>query len=254
MIQTYRGLRTIHHAGGVMGGTAQMLTLPDEGLDVIILANGARDANPVRLAEQVVDIVLADRVGAETPEVRTEDYKPWLGDWWSPETGMVYGLVDEKDALKLQIARNPMGAPLERSADGGLFAPASSIGEIALAPTDGGEALAIRFGGQTHAYQRLSGDGADTFAGPAVGRYVSADAGASAEIEQADDRLSVRISDGLGEFRARLIVLGPTVAVARPRQPLAAFVCVLSLTVEDGQAKGFMLNSPRTRHLEFRRA
>jgi CubicO group peptidase (beta-lactamase class C family) len=254
MVSSYRGLRTIHHAGGVMGGTAQMLTLPNEGLDVIILANGARDANVVRLAEQVVDIVLADQVGAETPEVTAEDYKPWLGDWWSPETGMVYGLMEEKGALKLQVAKAPLGMPLQRSADGRLVLPGSSIGEIVIDTSDAGESLAVGFGGQTHRFRRLTGDGADAFAELASGRYVSDDAASVADIEQKDDKLTIRFSDGQGELAARLTALGPTVAVANPRGAMAAFASVLTLSVDGGRASGFVLNTTRTRHLQFRRA
>ena len=69
MLDEYRGLRIVHHSGGVFGGTAQMLPFPDDGLDVVILANGARAADVGRLAQQVADIVLADRVGPETPTV-----------------------------------------------------------------------------------------------------------------------------------------------------------------------------------------
>ena len=53
MLDEYRGLRAVHHSGGVIGGTAQMLTFPEDGLDVIILANGARAADVGRLAAQV---------------------------------------------------------------------------------------------------------------------------------------------------------------------------------------------------------
>jgi D-aminopeptidase len=252
MVGAYRGLRTIHHAGGVMGGTAQMLTLPDDCLDIIILANGAKDANPVRLAEQVVDIVLADRVGPETPVVDAKDYEPWLGDWWSPAAGMVYGLVDDKGALKLQIARNPAAVQIERSVDERLVVPGSSIGEITLTPSSEGEAMVIGFGGESHVYERLNGDGADGFSGLASGRYVSDDAGSTAVIETKDDRLIIRFSDGLGEITARLTALDATVALASPGRPLLGFVSVLSLTLEDGQATGFMLNTTRTRQLEFR--
>ena len=80
MVDAYRGLPTLHHAGGVIGGTAQMLTLPDDGLDVIILANGAPAANAVRLAEQVADVVLADRLGpnrgGRRPRICTSPDRP----------------------------------------------------------------------------------------------------------------------------------------------------------------------------------
>src|SRR6185312_13885964 len=40
LVGDYRGRPIVHHSGGVIGGTAQMLTFPDDGLDVVILANG----------------------------------------------------------------------------------------------------------------------------------------------------------------------------------------------------------------------
>jgi CubicO group peptidase (beta-lactamase class C family) len=253
MLDTYRGLRAVHHAGGVMGGSSQMLTLPDDGLDVIIMANGGRDANPVRLAEQVVDIVLADRVGAETPSIAAEDFKPMLGDWWSPRTGMIYSLLDEKGVLKLGIAKALGGQPLVKAEDGRLVSPAGGIGEIALEPA--GERLSIRFGGESADYERLTEDGADqaAFAAVAEGRYRSPDAGATATIEPKDDQLALNVSNGFGEVRSVLAAMGPTLAMAKPRSSSPGFQAAISLILEDGKPVGFHLNTPRTRNLEFRR-
>jgi D-aminopeptidase len=254
MLDAYRGLRAVHHAGGVMGGSSQMLTLPDDGLDVIIIANGGRDANPVRLAEQVVDIVLADRVGAETPTVPVEEFKPMLGDWWSPKTGMIYSLLDEKGVLKLGIAKTMGGQPLVRADDGRLISPAGGIGEIVLEPA--GERLSIRFGGENADYERLSEDAADqaAFAAVAEGRYRSPDAGATATIEPKDDQLALNVSNGFGEVRSVLAAMGPTLALAKPRSSSPGFQAAISLILEDGKPVGFHLNTPRTRNLEFRRA
>ncbi len=253
IVNEYRGLRTVQHSGGVMGGTSQMLTLPDDGLDVIVMANGGRDANPVRLAEQVVDIVLADRVGAETPTIPVEDFTPMLGDWWSPKTGMVYSLLDEKGVLKLGIAKALGGSPLVRAEDGRLISPAGGIGEIALEPV--GERLRIRFGGETADYQRLVEDAADqaAFAAAAEGSYRSPDAGATATIEAQDDRLALRVSNGFGEVRSVLEAMGPTLALAKPRSSAPGFQAAISLIVEEGAPVGFRLDTPRTRNLEFRR-
>jgi D-aminopeptidase len=253
IVNEYRGLRTVQHSGGVMGGTSQMLTMPDDGLDVIIMANGGRDANPVRLAEQVVDIVLADRVGAEIPTVPAEDFKPMLGDWWSPKTGMIYSLLDEKGVLKLGIAKALGGQPLVRADDGRLISPAGGIGEIALEPA--GERLSIRFGGESADYERLGDDAADqaAFAAVAEGRYRSPDAGATATIEPKDDQLALNVSNGFGEVRSVLAAMGPTLALAKPRSSSPGFQAAISLIVEDGKPVGFHLNTPRTRNLEFRR-
>jgi D-aminopeptidase len=253
IVGQYRGLNIVHHSGGVMGGTCQMLTLPDDGLDVIIMANGGRDANVGRLAEQVVDIVLADRVGAETPTVATKDFEPMLGDWWSEKTGMVYSLLDEAGVLKLGMAKSPQGGPLEPAADGRLLSPAGGIGEIMLEPK--GDRLVVHFGGESADYRRLTEDAADAdaFAMAAAGAYRSNDAGGTASIEQKDDKLMLRVSNDYGAVRSVLTALGPTLAVAKPRSSMGGFQATIGLILKDGQPVGFRLDTPRTRNLEFQK-
>jgi CubicO group peptidase (beta-lactamase class C family) len=253
IVGKYRGLNIVHHSGGVVGGTSQMLTLPDDGLDVIVMANGGKAANPVRLAEQVVDIVLADRVGPETPTVATKDFEPMLGDWWSEKTGMIYSLLDEAGVLKLGMAKSPQGGPLEPAGDGRLVSPAGGIGEIAVEPR--GDRLVVHFGGESADYRRLTEDAADAdaFAAFAAGAYRSDDAGATASIELQDDKLMLRVSNGHGAVRSVLTALGPTLAVAKPKSSLAGFQATIGLVLKDGQPVGFRLDTPRTRNLEFRR-
>jgi len=254
LVGRYRGLDIVHHSGGVSGGSAQMLLLPNDGLDVFIMANGARDASPVRLAEQVVDIVLADRVAPETAKIAAEDYKPWLGDWWSPETGMVYSLIELEASLALETAKSGVGAPLQLAGDGRLIQPAGGLGEVEVTPGLGDE-LAIRFGPWSGPYERLTATAADVaaFAAAAVGTYFSHDADATASIEAEGEALAIRASDGLGEVTAPLIPLSASVAYSKPASLLAQFRTTISLDLENGRASGFRLCTGRTRGLEFRR-
>jgi len=253
MRDEYRGLPILHHAGGVMGGTAQMLAFPEHGLDVIILANGARGADVVRLAQQVADVVLADHVGPETPTVAAEESKSLLGDYWSPDSRMIYSLVDEGSVLKLSIAKSPGGVALVRKDDGLLVCPAGGIGEIALRVR--GEDLEVRFGPDTLVYRRLtdgSGDAA-AFAAAAQGRYRSDDADTLAAIDRAGEALTLTLSDGLGQVSAPLIVLSPTVGFSKPKGAMNVFRATLSLDLEGDRASGFQLSTSRTRNLVFRR-
>ncbi len=254
LVGRYRGLDIVHHSGGVAGGTAQMLQLPNDGLDIFMMANGARDADLPRLSLRVVDIVLADRVGPETPKVAADDYRPWLGDWWSPATSMVYSLVDQQGSLALGTAMSLVALPLERAADGRLIQPAGGLGEIEVAPGPG-DALTIRFGAERETYRRLAPDaaGAAAFAAAAAGRYFSRDADATATIEAEGGALTIHTTDGLGEVRAPLVPLSAGVAYSRPGSLLAPFRTTISLEIEDGRAAGFRLCTPRTRNLAFRR-
>ena len=253
LVGAYRGRPIVHHSGGVSGGTAQMLTFPDDGVDIVLLCNGARNADVGKLSQQAADIVLEGRLGPETPTIPAAEAKPLLGDYWSAQTRMIYSLVDEDGVLKLSLAKSPGGAPLVRGDDRRFVCPAGGIGEIAVARQ--GEGLLISFGGETLRYDRLAGGtgDAEAFAAAARGRYASDDADTIAVIEPQGEELRLSLSDGLGRVVAPLSVLSPTVAYSRPRGTMAVFRTTLSLDVEGGRATGFRLNTPRTRNLEFRR-
>jgi len=254
LIGQYRGLDIVHHSGGVSGGSAQMLLFPKDGLDVFIMTNGARDADPVALAFQVADILLAGRLGPETPRVAADDYRGWLGDWWSPETRMVYSLRDEQGSLALGGAMSLVAAPVERAADGRLILPAGGIGEIEVTAGPGG-VLTIRFGPEAATYVRIDATAEDAaaFGAAAAGTYFSHDADATATITAEGDALTLRISDGFGEPTAPLIPLSAKVAYAKPGSLLAPFRNTITLEIQDGRVSGFHLQTPRTRNLEFRR-
>jgi len=53
-VDTYKGLRTIHHGGSFVGFRAELLRVPEHRFSVAVFANRA-DANPSRLAQQVAD-------------------------------------------------------------------------------------------------------------------------------------------------------------------------------------------------------
>eukprot|EP01034_Spumella_vulgaris_P044516 gene44516-55381_t len=59
MRHLYRGVEVVHHAGGVIGGTCQMLTVPSHALDIVIMTNGA-PVNAMDLSKRVVDIMLGE--------------------------------------------------------------------------------------------------------------------------------------------------------------------------------------------------
>jgi CubicO group peptidase (beta-lactamase class C family) len=249
----YRGRLILFHGGAVMGGTAIMLTFPDDGVDIVLLANGGRNADVTGLSLAVADIVLEDRLGPHPPTVPAESFAGVLGDYWSPQNGMIYSLLDQGGALSCSMAKAAGGVPLQPADDGWLVYPAGSIGEVAMRPTGGG--LDVRFGGETLLHEKLepADDHAEAFEAAALGRYASDDAGATASVETSDEGLVLAVSDGFGEVRNRLTVLSPKVAFGRARSEMAIFRPTLTLEVVDGVATGFAINTARTRGLTFRR-
>jgi CubicO group peptidase (beta-lactamase class C family) len=253
MHDSYRGLRTLHHAGGVIGGSSQMLTLPDDDLDIIVIANGALAANPVRLAEQVVDIVLADRVGAEEVTASPETYGELKGLWRSPETGVVYNVLEQDGVLKLGFARSPAGLPLKLKEGGALVAGGGGLSDITVRPS--GDMLSVSFGSDTVDYRRPDeGEGAKAaFAKGLAGRYLNRALGIEAMISADGDDLKISVSDGAGRDQSTLEVIDDDLAV--PAGGGLGFIgSAITLKRDGGRVTGFELTSMRTRRLPFERA
>ena len=73
-VSEYKGLLKVAHGGAFVGYRAEMIRFPEEKLSVICLCNLAQ-TNPSRLAQQVADIYLADKleVAAPPPEALAVD-------------------------------------------------------------------------------------------------------------------------------------------------------------------------------------
>lgn len=105
----YRGCELIHHAGGVVGGTCQMLYVPEYGVDIMLLSNGAIPA-PAALSLRMLDILLAERMQAypvPTP-AQILPSSALAGTYREVKGDVVYDIVERSGAMTL-------GGPLEPS-------------------------------------------------------------------------------------------------------------------------------------------
>lgn len=69
-IEEYKGLKTIRHGGGFVGFRAELLRFPEERLSIVIFANRS-DADPVKMANQVADVLLEGKL-IENPTTEKE--------------------------------------------------------------------------------------------------------------------------------------------------------------------------------------
>jgi D-aminopeptidase len=252
---SYRGVRTIHHSGGVFGGSSQMLIFPDHDLDVVILANGAPGADPVKLAERVADIILAPHLGEPSLKIDANAYEELLGNWWSPESGMIYRLATDDGALSLSLCGEPWKLPLFRLSDGRVVYPGGSMGAIGvgLDEVSHERGLMIEFAGRRIYHKKIPAGVVDVeaFGRAANGLYFSADGDCTVTISVAKRDVAIRFADSYGHVDASLVCLGETVAA--PSSPGAVHWSVLNFNKQDGQMSSFRLNSGRTRNLVFER-
>lgn len=113
----YRGVETLSHSGGVMGGNSQMVKVPSAGLDISIATNRA-DLNSLDLANLVIEACVEglDPV-AEAPKAEVRD-----GVFLSGRDGAVIELT-VKDGAQLVGIDGAPGIPMTPDAEGALQLP-----------------------------------------------------------------------------------------------------------------------------------
>ena len=120
-IGEYRGLKTIGHSGSWRGFRSHLMRFPDQKFGVVILCN-LDTFNPLRLAEKVADIYLADDlVPVETSEsdkatepdegIKSEPLSPeqlteFEGDYYTEELDTTYTIRVRGDGLVAQHRRH----------------------------------------------------------------------------------------------------------------------------------------------------
>ena len=213
MRHAYRGVEVIHHAGAVMGGTSQMLTVPGHALDIVILANGAL-AKPTDLANRVVDIVLGDAtLGPVEAKATPERFGAVVGARYvSPRSGLVVGFGEVDGKFGLAFLNSPV-VPLRDEGDtlrigfediaiGPLQVATAQLADRAEAPAR----IELREAGTPWQFERLPQEApalADV-AGPLLGRYRCDDLDADAHVRWSGEALHLVVK---GPFATNALVL-----------------------------------------------
>ena len=263
----YRGVEVIHHAGAVLGATAQMITVPGHELDIMIMVNGA-PISPVVLGFQIIDALIGDALGAPAEHVPAAEHAAVLGlRYHASQTGAVIGFEDVGGKLALGWIGS-RGVPLRRAGgDAQLACEDIALNPVALALAQIAGAMApdtitISDGGHLLRCERLP-DTPPTSAAlaPALaGRYRVPDLGTDAHIElEGDDdgaQLVMRLQGAHGRAAYRLQPLSAGVLLATPLDALSAAMGgggVVNIERDGDRVIGLRLDAPRLRRLRFTR-
>jgi CubicO group peptidase (beta-lactamase class C family) len=260
----YRGVEVIHHGGSLMGAGSQMVTVPAHALDIIIMTNGAL-VNPVQMAWQVVDALLAEHlVGEVAPLLKVDAYRHLVGTRWHSASGMLYGFGDAGGLLGLSILNSPP-APILREREGivgfrmeevGMGPVEMRVADLAPGPDGAAPAtLTISEAGNAERYSRLPATPpAAARAGRAlVGHYRCADLRAQASVAFEGKRLVLRIVTPNGRRAVALQALSNSVFGTSALDPMVPGFHALTVERQAGKVTGFRLSSARARRLHFAR-
>ena len=257
----HRGVEALHHSGGIFGVNAYMMTLPEQRLDVVVLAN-CSTISAMELTKKVVDAMLAD-LPLEAPRrrARSADFPALLSTRYQGRSGMLLQFVDVDGELGIGLMNMRRAPTLWDDGE------SVSIGfeDIGLGPMtwqkrdlvgDGTEApalLAMQNAGYPEQLERLP-DAPPPLEGVAaslVGRYRSTDLAAEAEITLADG-LQLRVR---GDYSvARRFRIEPFSAIAFGVVEIGGddrFAMTIDRPV--AQAPGFWIDTFRARRIRFER-
>jgi CubicO group peptidase (beta-lactamase class C family) len=260
----YRGFEVIHHGGGLVGAGSQMVTVPAHGLDIIIMTNGAL-VNPVQMAWEIVDAVLAEHlVGGPPPMAGIERFKHLIGTRYHAPSGMLYGFGGVGDQLGLSILNSPLAPILRdrgelvgfRSEEAGIGPIEIAVADMAATPDGGAPAvLRIAEAGNVERYRLLPATPPDTArAGRAlVGRYRCEDLNADAQIAFEHEALVLRIFAAQGTRVARLQALSNRVFGVTATDPQAPAFWAITAERKASKVRGLSLSTARARRLWFER-
>jgi hypothetical protein len=259
MVHDYRGVQVIHHAGGVIGGSCQMITVPAHALDVIIMTNGVL-ANAVELANKVIDAMLGDAVLAPLEErVASTRFASVIGKrYYAPATGFLAGFGDAGGKLGICLLNNPP-VPLRDEGDvlrlgfediamGPYTVRTADIADQPQAPAR----LEITESGHTLHLELLPDPAPPEVVESLAGRYRAPDLGADAAVLLKDGAWTLRVN---GQYAINEMTLealsADVVGFAHPQFPQLRGV--LSIDRRDGAVIGFRVDTGRTRAMHFER-
>jgi CubicO group peptidase (beta-lactamase class C family) len=262
---TYRGLKTAHHAGGVFGGLCQMLTVPGHALDIIIMTNGAA-TNPVELAQKILDIVLAEHLTGPPPKRPTmRRFKHLDGaQYHSPTTGMRFGFGAVGRELGVSLFGAPP-APMWRDEGSSLYMGFSDqvsghfrwqVSDLA-AVADGGAPASLPYteAGRPDRLVLLAATAPDTTkVGRAlVGRYRFQDLAATATVAFEGPQLVMRLRGDYGAQAISLKALSNSAFSGQPLDPMLPLTIGVTARRQGRAVTALEISTGRTRRLRGER-
>jgi CubicO group peptidase (beta-lactamase class C family) len=239
----YRGVETVSHAGGVMGGNSQMIKVPAARLDISIAVNRA-DVMGAVLALQVIDACVVE--GLEPVPAPIADGNR-AGTFVSKTDGRVLDLSIKDDVQFLAIDGGlPM--PMTRDSSGELWLPAFTA-HLRQSALPGERSVRFKDFGDEVVFDEITVE-PEAMLGAGAGSYRSDSMAAAAELSESDEGARMRLSGRYGTHDFKLEPVTAKIWRASSLGPMTMPMCIVTL---DDDGKGLDITSGRGKHYRFKR-
>jgi hypothetical protein len=250
--ETWRGIRIFHHAGGVVGGSCQMLAAPEHDIQIIVMTNRS-DGNAAELADRLLTVLVGDALSPEPLPADPTLADALGGDYYCADSGRHFAIERTDDKLFLKSYGMPL--PLQRSDNGQLRVNLLSVIAMQVAAVHGSKgqvtAIDVTEQGRTHRCDRIDpGFKAEQTLTPFAGQWHSDELGADIRIG-AEGGDAVRVTGRHGRNSFKLQALLPDACLLQSVDPSLPLSGTLRLSIGPDGKRQLTLDTSRTRCLSL---
>lgn len=256
----WRGTEVIYHGGGCVGAMSQMITVPGQGLDVVVMTN-RQDINPKTLADSVIEALIGELLSPIDAPVPSHLRQSLRGNYFSARQHKLYSFEESKDgAFGVSINAGSAFA-LTMNKDNNVAAESDVLGNFVFDGADPAQEAApsirVFAFGYDDEITRVKPD-TPLFSSLQTaweGRYYCADLDGSAEIFSVQDSLHLEVHGRFGRIKFLLSPINAWLCKFCNLEGPFAVTGTLGLAPDQVSSSAtFVLNTQRTRQLKFVRS
>jgi len=249
--ESWRGIPIFHHAGGVVGGTCQMLAAPEHDIQIVVMSNRS-DVTAADIAQKLLIALVGDTLAPcdlpADPSLSTS----LGGDYYCPQNGRHFAIQERDGSLYLMNFGMPL--PMTQTEDGQLRVNLLSVIALEVEPVRGasGSASAIDIleQGRRFRCERVAPGEAGDHAAPFLGHWHSDELGADIVIG-ASDGGTMKVAGLYGRNAFRLQPLTEDACLIVSLDPHLPLHGTLRLAERLSGGRELVLDTARTRRLRL---
>lgn len=157
ILDDYKGYAVANHSGFGFGGRTQLIVLPELQIGIIVLSN-LQSINASRVAYQILDVLLSDKLKNITKEeisknFTVQDLNLFVGEYKEIHSDMTMKLFIENDSLKSIGSMGKTSASLDQFAENKFHRTQSQNVKHDFTPSKAHD-MSISFGGTPFYFKR----------------------------------------------------------------------------------------------------
>ncbi len=250
--ERWRGLTIFHHAGGVVGGTCQILAAPERDIQIVVMSNRS-DIAAADIAQKLLVALVGESLSAPEPPADPALADSLGGAYYCAANGRYFG-IEARDAV-LYLINFGMPMPLTQAEGDMLRVNVLSVIALGVIPVRdaGGAVVAIEIVEQGERYRcdRIADAAkAESDIAAFTGKWNSEELGADIVIDGQEDG-TMHIAGLYGRSAYRLQPLGRDLCLMVSKDPHVPLHGTLRLRQGEGGRREIVLDTARTRRLRL---